>query len=68
MSIAPTVNSVWRYIGPSLETPPMQLHKVIFAKPAEVITIGLPFGRGGTWLGPAQLFAKEFEYVGEDKP
>lgn len=67
----PTINSLWKYLGPGSApshydiAPRGQIHKVIYSHADEVITIGIPAGRGGTWLGPAADFQSSFTYVGE---
>lgn len=59
----PTKCSVWRYIGPDVDMCPKgQLHLVVLSHANEVITIGLPYGNCGSWLGTPELFAQHFEF------
>lgn len=59
------VNQIWQYDGPSDGTAVRgQLHKVAQSYPTEVITIGLPYGSGGSFLGNAEQFLKDFQFTG----
>lgn len=59
----PTCESIWSYIGPEANgCPSGQLHMVRYSTEKEVITIGLPYGHGGTWLGTAKDFAEQFKF------
>jgi hypothetical protein len=56
-------DSIWQYVGPQTNgVPHGQLHKVAISKPDEVVTIGIPLGTGGSWLGPTPLFLNHFVF------
>jgi hypothetical protein len=57
----PAPNQLCKYTGSGRGND--QIHKVIMASDNEVITVGLPYGCGFTWLGTADEFVQQFKFI-----
>lgn len=61
----PEKNTLWKFISQAPDCPPHQVHLVVMTSKAEVVTIGMPYGHGGTWLGSPAELQKQFVYAGK---
>lgn len=61
-------DQIWKYMGPHIPgpqgglAPSGQLHLVTNANRFEVVTIGIPYGHGGSFLCTAQEFMGLFQF------
>lgn len=63
MTNHPKKDTIWQYCGPQLSgVPHGQLHKVVMSNTQEIVTIGIPYGTGATFLGDPKTFREQFSF------